>query len=126
MGDPAAAEKILLELKKTGARIALDDFGTGYSSLSYLHRFALDLLKIDRSFVHDMGQNKKSVDVVRAIADLAKNFHLQIVGEGIESETEIGLLSGIGCDYGQGYCFAKPLPADKALEYVKESIKKYG
>ena len=126
MGDPASAEKILLELKKTGARIALDDFGTGYSSLSYLHRFPIDLLKIDRSFVHDMSQNRKSVEIVRAIVDLAKNFHLQIVGEGVESEEEIGLLSGIGCDFGQGYFFSKPLPFDKALEYVRESVKKYG
>jgi EAL domain-containing protein (putative c-di-GMP-specific phosphodiesterase class I) len=126
MGDPAAAEKILLELRKTGARIALDDFGTGYSSLSYLHRFPIDLLKIDRSFVHDMSQNRKSVEIVRAIVDLAKNFHLQIVGEGVESDQEIGLLSGIGCDFGQGYFFSKPMPFDKALEYVRDSVKKYG
>lgn len=126
MGDPVMAEKILLDLKKIGGRIALDDFGTGYSSLSYLHRFAFDILKIDRAFVHDVGHNRKSVDIVRAIVDLAKNFHLQIVGEGIESENEINLLSGIGCDFGQGYCFSRPMPPEKALEYIKDSVKKYG
>jgi EAL domain-containing protein (putative c-di-GMP-specific phosphodiesterase class I)/CRP-like cAMP-binding protein len=126
MGDPSAAEKVLQELKKVGGRIALDDFGTGYSSLSYLHRFPFDLLKIDRAFVREVATNKKSADIVRAIVALARTFHLQIVGEGIENEHEIDLLAGIGCDYGQGYCFSRPIPADRAPDYVRDSVKKYG
>ena len=76
--------------------------------------------------MHDVGHNKKSVEIVRAIVELAKNFHLQIVGEGIESEQEMGLLSGMGCDFGQGYCLSRPMPPDKAEEYVRDVIKKYG
>lgn len=126
VGDPAVAEKILHKLRKIGGRIALDDFGTGYSSLSYLHRFNFDLLKIDRAFVHDIATNRKSLEIVRAIVMLAKNFHLQITGEGIESDHEADLLSGIGCDYGQGYCFAKPMPLNDAVKFVKDSVEKNG
>ena len=126
MGDPAVAEKVLKDIKKLGLTIALDDFGTGYSSLGYLHRFSIDILKIDRSFVQDINQNNKSLDVVRAIVSLAKTFDLNIVAEGIESENEIYALSGLGCDNGQGYFFSKPLPMDKAIEFVKASVAKYG
>jgi EAL domain-containing protein (putative c-di-GMP-specific phosphodiesterase class I) len=126
MGDPAVAEKALRDLRALGLRIALDDFGTGYSSLSYLHRFPIDILKIDRAFVQDINQNRKSMDVVRAIVSLAQTFHLDIVGEGVESDAEISALSGLGCGYGQGYFFSKPLPQEKALEFVKESVGKLG
>lgn len=126
MGDPAVAAKVLADLKKLGLRIALDDFGTGYSSLSYLHHFSLDILKIDRSFVHDIENNKKSMDIVRAIVTLAKTFDLKIVIEGIEQAAGIAPLAGMGCDAGQGYLFSKPLPLDKAIAFVRESIGKNG
>lgn len=126
MGDPAMAEKILKGLKGLGPRIALDDFGTGYSSLGYLHRFALDILKIDRAFVQDIHTNRKSMDIVRAIVSLAKTFNLKIIGEGVEREAEITALSGLGCDAGQGYHFSKPMPVDRALEFVRESVRKNG
>jgi len=126
MGDPMVAESVLKNLKKVGLTIALDDFGTGYSSLGYLHRFSIDVLKIDRSFVQDLHNNSKSLDVVRAIVSLAKTFNLRIIAEGIESENEIYSLAGLGCDNGQGYFFSKPLPIDKALAFVKDSIKKNG
>lgn len=122
MGDPAIADKILRDLKDLGVRIALDDFGTGYSSLGYLHRFTIDLLKIDRSFVQDIHTNRKSMDIVRAIVSLAKTFNLGVVGEGIENDGEILSLSGIGCQYGQGYLFSKPLPVDKAIDFVTQSV----
>jgi len=125
MGDPMVAEKVLQDLRKLGLTIALDDFGTGYSSLGYLHRFSIDILKIDRSFVQDIHNNGKSLDVVRAIVSLAKTFNLSIVGEGIESEKEIYSLAGLGCNHGQGYLFSKPLPVDKALAFVRESIAKH-
>ena len=126
MGDPMVAEKVLKDIKKLGLTIALDDFGTGYSSLGYLHRFSIDILKIDRSFVQDINNNTKSLDVVRAIVSLAKTFDLSIVAEGIESENEIYSLAGLGCDNGQGYFFSKPLPIDKALEFVKKSVAAHG
>lgn len=126
MGDPAMAEKILKGLKALGPRIALDDFGTGYSSLGYLHRFALDILKIDRAFVSDIHKNRKSMDIVRAIVSLAKTFNLKIIGEGVEQDAEITALSGLGCDAGQGYYFSRPLPVDKALQFVSDIVKKNG
>lgn len=126
MGDPAVAEKVLHDIKALGVRIALDDFGTGYSSLGYLHRFSIDILKVDRSFVQDIQNNRKSLDIVRAIVSLAKTFDLKIVGEGVENENEIFSLSGIGCDFGQGYLFSKPVPVDKALEFVRSSVLAHG
>jgi EAL domain-containing protein (putative c-di-GMP-specific phosphodiesterase class I)/CRP-like cAMP-binding protein len=126
MGDPDVAEEVLKDIKKLGLTIALDDFGTGYSSLGYLHRFSIDILKIDRSFVQDINHNAKSLDVVRAIVSLAKTFDLRIIAEGIESENEIYSLAGLGCDYGQGYFFNKPLTVEKALEFVKKSVAEHG
>jgi len=126
MGDPMVAEKVLKDIKALGLRVALDDFGTGYSSLGYLHRFSIDILKIDRAFVQDIHTSKKSMDVVRAIVSLAETFHLDIVGEGIESENEVSPLAALNCGYGQGYFFSKPLPPEKALEFVRDSIKKHG
>lgn len=120
MGNPDVAEKVLLSLKKRGFRIALDDFGTGYSSLGYLHRFSIDILKIDRSFVRDIHKNRRGLDIVRAIVGMAKNFNLKIVAEGIEDAEEVYTLSGLGIDFAQGYHFSKPLPVDKAMAYLKE------
>jgi diguanylate cyclase len=126
MGDPAVAEKVLKDIKKAGLTIALDDFGTGYSSLSYLHRFSIDILKIDRSFVQDIQTNPKSMDIVRAITSLAKTFGLRVVAEGVESEKEIPLLAGVGCGFGQGYFFSKPLAPAKALDFVRDSVTRFG
>jgi EAL domain-containing protein (putative c-di-GMP-specific phosphodiesterase class I)/CRP-like cAMP-binding protein len=126
MGDPMTAEKTLKDLRALGLRIALDDFGTGYSSLSYLHRFSIDIIKIDRAFVQDLHNNKKSMDIVRAIISLSKTFGLGIVGEGIENENEVSALAALGCDCGQGYLFSEPLPPEKAAEFVRENMKKYG
>jgi EAL domain-containing protein (putative c-di-GMP-specific phosphodiesterase class I) len=126
MGSPAVAEKVLKDIRRLGLRVALDDFGTGYSSLGYLHRFSIDILKVDRSFVQDIHNNAKSLDVVRAIVSLSKTFNLKIIAEGIESEKEIYSLAGLGCDNGQGYYFSRPLPVDKAFEFVRDSVAKFG
>jgi EAL domain-containing protein (putative c-di-GMP-specific phosphodiesterase class I)/CRP-like cAMP-binding protein len=127
MGNPAIAESVLRTLKSHGLTIALDDFGTGYSSLSYLHKFSIDILKIDRSFVNDIhNKNSKSFDVVRAIVSLAKTFGLSIVAEGVEYEEDISTLNSLGCDNGQGYFFSKPMPIEDALKFVTASAKKHG
>lgn len=127
MGNAITAERILRNFKTFGLTIALDDFGTGYSSLSYLHHFSIDLLKIDRSFINDIhNHNGKSLDVVRAIVALAKAFGLSIVAEGVEFKEDIEALVSLGCDTGQGFLFSKPMPVDKALEFVKKSVKKHG
>lgn len=123
MNEPAVAEQVLGEIKALGLRIALDDFGTGYSSLGYLHRFPIDILKIDRTFVRDIDSNRKSLDVVRAIVSLARTFNLKIVGEGIEEASQIDALAAIGCDYGQGYFFSKPVPVVDAHSFIR-ALKK--
>lgn len=118
IGDPVQAEKVLQGLKALGLSIALDDFGTGYSSLGYLHRFTIDDLKIDRSFVMQINEGKKSVDIIRAIISLAKNFKLNVIAEGIEKEQDILALTSLDCDMGQGYLFSKPVPLEKALDLI--------
>jgi EAL domain-containing protein (putative c-di-GMP-specific phosphodiesterase class I) len=104
------------ELERRGVQIVLDDFGTGYSSLSYLHRYRVDVLKIDRSFVSgmdvDVGRN---VEIIRAIAGLAQSLGIQVVAEGIESASQIRQLRALDCGFGQGYYFSHPVPAGEAL-----------
>jgi EAL domain-containing protein (putative c-di-GMP-specific phosphodiesterase class I) len=119
LDDPEAAIIAFNRLKALGAKMALDDFGTGYSSLSYLHRFPLDTLKIDRSFVMSMLKSKESMTVVRTITRLARDLGLTCVSEGIENPHEITTLKNFGCDYGQGFLFAKPVPAAEAEELIK-------
>ena len=116
MENPEYATQILGRLRDLGAGIALDDFGTGYSSLSYLHRFPLDTVKIDQSFVHQTG--RASDKILRAIVSLARDLGLSTVAEGAETEAEIVLLSQLGCDYAQGYIFGQPLSADEARKLV--------
>ena len=116
MENPEYATQILTRLRDLGAGIALDDFGTGYSSLSYLHRFPLDTVKIDQSFVHQSGH--ASDKILRAIVSLAKDLGLSTVAEGAETESEIVLLSQLGCDYAQGFIFGQPLTADEARRLV--------
>jgi EAL domain-containing protein (putative c-di-GMP-specific phosphodiesterase class I) len=102
--------------KELGLRVSLDDFGTGYSSLGYLHRFPLDELKIDQSFTRTMLQQERSMEIVRAVVGLAKGLDLQIVAEGVEEECHLRMLRSLGCHYGQGYYFDRPLSMEKALE----------
>ncbi|ANK82488.1 MAG: hypothetical protein TEF_18105 [Rhizobiales bacterium NRL2] len=109
--DPEHAAEALGRLKDLGVTLAIDDFGTGYSSLSYLHRFPLDTLKIDRSFVSRMDHDMASRLLVRAIVDLAADLGLQTVAEGVETEAEYAELAELGCDFGQGYLMARPCPA---------------
>jgi diguanylate cyclase (GGDEF)-like protein len=98
-------------LKKMGVKILLDDFGTGYSSLSYLHRFPMDVLKIDRSFINNVHERGNHQAIIKTIIDLATNLNMATVGEGIENQADAELLTQMGCMYGQGYYFYKPLPA---------------
>lgn len=121
IGDPEQAQKVLKAFEEMGLTIALDDFGTGYSSLGYLHQFAIDDLKIDRSFVAQLHHDNRSIDIVKAIIGLAKNFDLNIVAEGIEEEADIKILHAMGCDMAQGYFFAKPLSIEDAKAYIKNS-----
>jgi EAL domain-containing protein (putative c-di-GMP-specific phosphodiesterase class I) len=95
----------------------MDDFGTGYSSLSHLHRFPFDVLKIDRSFVQRMNTGDQPLQIVQTILELARVLGMDVVAEGIETEEQLRLLQGMGCRYGQGFLFSKPLPAS-AIEHL--------
>ncbi|MCD6287935.1 MAG: EAL domain-containing protein [Candidatus Hydrogenedentes bacterium] len=109
----------ILELKSMGIKISIDDFGTGYSSLSYLHKVAVDILKIDLSFVASMNTSPESMQLVKTIVALAKNLNLDVVAEGIEQTDQLELLKTIGCEFGQGYFFSKPLSANDMTDMLK-------
>ena len=111
MQQPESALAIMNEIRRLGSPIVLDDFGTGYSSLAYLHRFPIDRLKIDRSFVRDANE-KKNVEIIRSIIALGRNLDIEVVAEGIETPEQEQLLMSLGCHYGQGYLFARPAPLE--------------
>jgi len=118
--NPAQVKRILENLRDHGVGIALDDFGTGYSSLSYLHQYPIETLKIDRSFVIELPSEDTETDahstaVVRAIQALANSLRMQVIAEGIETESQMRALRRIGCRFGQGFLFAQPQPASKWL-----------
>jgi diguanylate cyclase (GGDEF)-like protein/PAS domain S-box-containing protein len=112
MADPSAAVEMLQQIKSLGIRLAIDDFGTGYSSLSYLHRFPLDTLKIDRSFISVMEDDGEGMEIARSIVPMANNLRLDVVAEGIETIQQVALLKKLQCKYGQGYYFSRPLAAE--------------
>ena len=102
----------MTRLRKLGISFAVDDFGTGYSSLNYLHRLPVDELKIDQSFVRNISSASNNAVIVDAIILMAQLLNLKIVAEGIESKAELDYLLEHGCDYFQGYYFARPVPFD--------------
>ena len=110
-GNPGVNAQ-LLELREAGIGISLDDFGTGYSSLSYLQRYEIDFLKIDQSFVRHLAPASKNFSLCKAIIVMAHELGMQVIAEGVETAQQRDLLKEIGCDYGQGYLFARPMPAD--------------
>jgi EAL domain-containing protein (putative c-di-GMP-specific phosphodiesterase class I) len=106
-------------LRAAGIRISIDDFGTGYSSLSYLHRVPVDVLKLDKSFVDTIAVSDKQLALVRGIIQLAATLQMSVVAEGIETPTDDALLREAGCDFGQGYHYAKPLPEPQAAAWLR-------
>jgi diguanylate cyclase (GGDEF)-like protein/PAS domain S-box-containing protein len=108
------AQSILARLRDLGVALCMDDFGTGYSSLGYLHRFPIDELKIDRSFVARMEYDARNEQLVQAIVGLARNLGVRVVAEGVETNEQLQSLRAIGCDYAQGFLFSVPLPPDEA------------
>ncbi|MEZ5975540.1 MAG: EAL domain-containing protein [Planctomycetota bacterium] len=119
MTDTASSIRVLSELNRLGVRISIDDFGTGYSSLSYLTRFPISTLKIDRSFVHDLTNQKGNAAIVSATIALAHSLRMHVVA-GRGRAAAVDFLRGLGCDSIQGYYFARPMPADDFSEWVLE------
>jgi diguanylate cyclase (GGDEF)-like protein/PAS domain S-box-containing protein len=113
MSDPEKAVAVIRVLTQAGVRIAIDDFGTGFSSLAYLKHLDLHTLKIDRCFVKDITNNANDLTIVRSTLRMAHSLDLSVVAEGIEERAHYDTLRELGCDIGQGYWIAKPMPADK-------------
>ena len=111
---------MLENLKILGMKLSMDDFGTGFSSFSYLHRFPMDTLKVDRSFVSNMTQAAKNIEIVSTIVMLAHKLGMDVVAEGIETSEEKELLKALNCEYGQGYLFSKPIATAAVSQLLRE------
>ncbi|MEH6346333.1 MAG: EAL domain-containing protein [Bermanella sp.] len=120
MGDVEIAILTMRHIKEMGISIAIDDFGTGYSSLSYLKRFPIDILKVDRSFVKDIPDDLNDMEITAAVIAMAHKLQLKVVAEGIETQQQLEFLKTNGCEYGQGFLIAKPMPANELLNYIQE------
>ena len=120
MSDADQSLAVMKRLKQMGLRLSVDDFGTGYSSLSYVKNFPLDELKIDKLFVQHMRQSKGDQQIVRSVIDLAHNFELSVVAEGVEDEATFKDLKKMGCDMAQGFLMSPALPSAKLLEWLKQ------
>jgi EAL domain-containing protein (putative c-di-GMP-specific phosphodiesterase class I) len=119
MNNADGAIQIINELKKLGIKISIDDFGTGYSSLAYLKAFNIDKLKIDRSFVTGLPDDKDDMAITSAIIQLAKSMELKIVAEGAEEIKQVDYLGLQDCDQIQGYYFAKPMARDDLINFLQ-------
>ncbi|MDQ2819935.1 MAG: EAL domain-containing protein [Pseudomonadota bacterium] len=119
MSDITPAVETLHRIKALGVNLSIDDFGTGYSSLSYLSRFPIDVLKIDRSFVSDIGRHGSESPIVASIITLAHNLKLAVIAEGVETLEQLDYLRRMGCDEIQGYYFSRPLPADEFEQLLR-------
>ena len=123
MNEPELAAMALSEFRSMGIRLAIDDFGTGYSSLAYLKRLPLNILKIDRSFVMDIGTHNDDDIISRAVINLSNSLGMETVAEGIENQQQLDFLRREGCEIGQGFLFSKPLPAQEIAQFVHQHIK---
>ena len=121
MQDAEAGRRSLLSLKEFGFALAIDDFGTGYCSLNYLKRFPLDTLKIDRSFVADIGKDPDDAAIVRAIIALGHTLSLKIVAEGVTTESQLKFLQAEGCDAIQGFLMSPAIAADAFVELLRRA-----
>ena len=119
MDDFDSAAAMLFKLRALGVRLSIDDFGTGYSSLTYLHRFPIDTLKIDRSFVSVL--DKDHLEIVRTILNLAENLDMDVVAEGVETQEQMSLLRNLSCQSGQGYFFSRPMTVEEAERVLEET-----
>ena len=118
--DAALAGVLLRRLRALGLNLALDDFGTGYSSLTYIRAFPIGILKIDKSFVRSIGTERDDAAIVAAILALAKNLHMSVVAEGVETSEQRAILRELGCPFMQGYLFSRPRPIADAVGMIED------
>lgn len=119
--DGNTAADALASLRELGVRVAIDDFGTGYSSLAYLRRFPVDVLKVDRSFVDNLGSDAEASAIVGTVIQLARGLHLEAIAEGVETDAQRTELEALGCELAQGYYWTKPLPHDQLIDWLNPS-----
>ncbi|MGA9380195.1 MAG: EAL domain-containing protein, partial [Phormidium sp.] len=120
MQDVETTIATILRLKAFNLRFSIDDFGTGYSSLSYLHRFPVDTLKVDRSFVSRMEDTSENLAIVQTVIMLSHKLGMDVVAEGVEKASQMEILRDLECEYGQGYYFSKPLNSEAATALLAE------
>jgi EAL domain-containing protein (putative c-di-GMP-specific phosphodiesterase class I) len=111
------------QLRALGVQLSIDDFGTGYSSLSYLHRFPLNYLKIDRSFVNRITAADDNSEIVGTITTLARNLGMEVIAEGIETEEQHQRLKTLGCEYGQGFLFSPPVDSEGVTHLLMKDLE---
>lgn len=116
-------KEVLANINTLGLKMAMDDFGTGYSSLSYLRKYSFDVLKIDRSFVSEMTTNNKDNALINAVISMSHALGLKVIAEGVETQQQHDQLKMLGCDYGQGYLFSKPLSVADMTELLRTEFK---
>jgi EAL domain-containing protein (putative c-di-GMP-specific phosphodiesterase class I) len=121
MRDPEACLELMRELRSLGIRLAMDDFGTGTSSLGLLRDFPFDTIKIDRSFVQDLIPSRDVLAVTHATIALITNLGMASLAEGVEEPAQVAVLQSLGCRYGQGYLFSRPVRADRLLDALESN-----
>ncbi|MDE6679407.1 MAG: EAL domain-containing protein, partial [Ruminococcus sp.] len=118
------ADSQINKLRELGVKLAMDDIVTGYSSLSYLQILPITLLKLDRSFIIDIEHDNIAYEIVSSVIRIAKSKKIETIAEGIENPNQEDILRKAGCDFGQGYLYGKPMPAEKIEEFFEENMKK--
>jgi diguanylate cyclase (GGDEF)-like protein len=116
MSGPEEVDRLMAEIRALGVELSIDDFGTGYSSLAYLKRFPVQSLKIDRSFINDLGKDEESLAIVRSIVTLGHGLKLRVIAEGVETQEQLAMLDELSCDEFQGFLFSRPLEVENVLE----------
>lgn len=119
MADHCTKSQNFLELREQNFQFAIDDFGTGYSAINYLRQYPVESLKIDKSFIAELGISRQADTLVKVIIQMAKSLNIAVVAEGVETQQQVNFLEAIGCDYMQGYFFARPMPKDQFLQFIK-------
>lgn len=122
MEDAESTTDVLVRMRQLGVQLSIDDFGTGYSSLSYLQRFPTTTLKVDRSFVSRIGDGCDNLEIIRTIIALAHNLRMNVTAEGVETEEQYQQLEQLGCEFGQGYFFARPVEAEEATKIIERDL----
>jgi diguanylate cyclase (GGDEF)-like protein/PAS domain S-box-containing protein len=126
MGDPDVTSGNLAHLRAVGVQVCIDDFGTGYSSLNYLHRFPVNTLKIDRSFVRQMDDTEENMQIVQSIVGLAHILSIDVIAEGVETEAQRHKLAALNCEYGQGFYFSRPIDSEAAEAFLSAHARSAG